>query len=148
MAVLNNIPQSVLHFLRRGEDANALDDKGRTLLMLAASRGHAEICRLLLEAGADPLIHDHEGIDALTLALGKGYAEVAALLRGYLAPLDIHATSIEESLSWIDSEDVFDLSSWEEYEASLPLSPCACWILRRSRWRWGFLSIARKSGVT
>jgi RNA polymerase primary sigma factor len=120
MAVLNNIPQTVQFFLSRGEDANALDGKGRTLLMLASSRGHAEICRLLIEAGADPCLNDNEGKDALAIALGKGYAGVAALLRGYLAPLEIHSTSIEDSPSGVDSEDGFDLSSWEEYEETPP----------------------------
>lgn len=120
MAVLNNIPQTVQLFLSRGEDANALDGKGRTLLTLAASRGHAEICRLLVEAGANPHIKDNEGKDALSTALGNGYAEVAALLRGYFAVSEIHSTSSEDFTSWLDSEDGFDLSNWEEYEETPP----------------------------
>jgi RNA polymerase primary sigma factor len=51
------------------------------LHVLAASRGHAEICRLLLEAGADPAHVDVEGNDALMAATAKGHQAVAEIIR-------------------------------------------------------------------
>lgn len=82
MAVLAGA-QAVVHFhIRRGDDINALDDKGRSPLMLAASKGHTETCRILLDAGADPLVLDNEGNDVLSIALATGRFDLAALLRG------------------------------------------------------------------
>jgi RNA polymerase primary sigma factor len=125
MAVLNDIQETVLLYVRRGESVNAIDEKGRSLLMLAASRGHVGMCRLLIEAGADLQAHDHEGKDALAIALDKGCADVAALLREHLALLQkIPIPSEAESLTETDwaavSEDGFDLSGWEEYEDTPP----------------------------
>lgn len=81
MAVLAGIKASVQLHVRLGGDVNACDDKGRTPLILAASRGHAEICRLLLEAGADPAHVDVEGNDALMAAMDKGHQAVAEIIR-------------------------------------------------------------------
>ena len=47
--------------LRAGTDLDATDTQGRSALILAASRGHLEVCKLLLEAGADPTIEGQRG---------------------------------------------------------------------------------------
>ncbi len=44
------------------------DNRGRTALMIAAERGHAEIVARLIEAGADPQTRDKDGKDARDLA--------------------------------------------------------------------------------
>jgi|GEM_PF-920868 len=80
MAVLAGIKASVQLHLRLGGAVDAMDDKGRTPLILAASRGHVEICRLLLDAGADLTHIDKEGNDALLAATAKGHHGVAELL--------------------------------------------------------------------
>jgi len=80
MAVLAGVQTAVRLHIRRGDDVNATDDKGRSALILAASRGHTETCRLLLEAGADPRTLDNDGNDALSLAEGGGRIELALLL--------------------------------------------------------------------
>ena len=87
MAVLSGVKASVQLHLRLGGDVDATDDKGRTPLILAASRGHAEICRLLLDAGADLAHIDMEGNDALRAATAKGHHAVAELIRAFAAPL-------------------------------------------------------------
>jgi len=56
--------------------------------MLAAYRDRLEICRLLLEEGADPTLRDDAGNDALTLALMRGQTETAALLAGTRTPVE------------------------------------------------------------
>ena len=54
---------------------------------LAAEEGHAEIVRVLLEAGADPLngIYPHrEATSALTIAKDRGYTAVVEVIEGWL----------------------------------------------------------------
>ena len=48
---------AVRHFLHdgfEGDVINARDDFGKTALILAAERGHTEVCRMILKAKADP----------------------------------------------------------------------------------------------
>lgn len=62
-------------------DLDAADNKGRSPLILAVSRGHVDICRLLLDAGADPTTKDYEGNDALAVARARGEAAVVQMLQ-------------------------------------------------------------------
>lgn len=62
-------------------DLDAADNKGRSPLILAVSRGHFDICRLLLDAGADPTTKDYEGNDALAVARARGEAAVVQMLQ-------------------------------------------------------------------
>lgn len=146
MAAITGTKPAVLLFLRRGNDINAMDDKGRSPLLLAAARGHAEICRLLLEAGADPTLRDAEGNDALSAAIGKGRNDVEAVLRSYLSPtqpeperrfsllsdagMGVNQSEIvgesdpDNQASIFSSDDeIYDLSVWEEDIESLPPPP-------------------------
>ena len=90
MAILAGATESVLLHLRSGGDANAADDKGRSPLILAASKGHLSICRLLLDRGADPTTCDHDGRSAFAVAEGRGFAELAA----FLAPVGEFAKAV------------------------------------------------------
>ena len=81
MALLAGAKDSVVFQLRRGADINGTDDRGRTPLMLAASRGHVELCRLLIEAGADLALVDAEGLDALQIATNKGSHELVEIVK-------------------------------------------------------------------
>mmetsp|Transcript_114165 Transcript_114165/g.355507 ORF Transcript_114165/g.355507 Transcript_114165/m.355507 type:complete len:288 (-) Transcript_114165:280-1143(-) len=61
-------------------DPNAGDDVGETPLMEAASVGDAELCRVLLEFGADALQPDRTGLVAADFAAGD--AAVVRLFNG------------------------------------------------------------------
>jgi hypothetical protein len=61
--------ESVRLLLKRGADVNAQDEYGETALMKACRRGHNDIIRELLKAGANRSIKDREGHVALDLAL-------------------------------------------------------------------------------
>lgn len=86
MAVIAGVEGSVRLHIARGDDLNARDSGGQTPLMLAAARNKQQICRLLLEAGADPLLIDQKGNNALSIAQTKGTREVALLLEAACSP--------------------------------------------------------------
>ncbi|MFI9273018.1 ankyrin repeat domain-containing protein [Kitasatospora sp. NPDC052896] len=78
---------SLAAFLDAGAPVNLSNDRGDTLLMLAAYHGHAEAVRLLLERGAEPDRANDRGQTPLAGAVFKGADEVlTALLEGGADP--------------------------------------------------------------
>ncbi|NOU14648.1 MAG: sigma-70 family RNA polymerase sigma factor [Methylococcaceae bacterium] len=131
MAVLSGVQAAVCLHIRRGIEVNAIDEKGRSPLILAASKGHTETCRILLEAGADPRMQDKEGNDALTIALGRKMDILAELLKERLSELDYDLATVASELNPVSSEnessaplnasdEEFDLSGWVSEEDSPP----------------------------
>src|SRR5436309_11439820 len=127
VALLAGSEKAVALHLRRGDDVNATDDHGTTALMLAASRGHASICQLLLDAGANPSLRDQRERDALIIAEQNGWREVAALLLPALVPrnddLDKGDRNVLHDCARGDNgiePDTFELSAWESYAQTLP----------------------------
>lgn len=80
MALLTGAVEAVHGYLNSGGDVNATDEKGRSPLILAASRGHRELCHLLVERGADPSQADVQGVNAVAAARARGFSEIVALL--------------------------------------------------------------------
>jgi ankyrin repeat protein len=68
MAIQIGTLDSVRLHLRASADVNAVDDKGRSPLILAALKGRADVCMLLLEEGADPGAINLVGNTAFVLA--------------------------------------------------------------------------------
>lgn len=138
LAVLSGAQTAVRFHIQRNVDLDARDGDGRTPLMLAALKGDIEICRLLLESGADPALVDRDGKDALTLAFGPGGSGAGILIREYLALLDRPTESVdmlpssnEERLEEIESnsadEETLDVSHWqEEIESPAPAGDASC----------------------
>ncbi|XP_067112346.1 transient receptor potential cation channel, subfamily N, member 1 [Osmerus mordax] len=73
--------------------AGALDYKahGSGPLHLASSGGHAEVVKVLLEAGAPPLLEDAEGMTAVHLAARRGHTHLLEVLKHSLS-LSISST--------------------------------------------------------
>jgi len=80
MAVQSGADKAVSLHLNKISDIDAVDEKGMTLLMLAALRGHSETCRILLEAGATPLLHNLDGLSAQCLAQANGHTETVSMI--------------------------------------------------------------------
>lgn len=81
MAVLTGVQKIVrLYINRENELVNSTDDKGRSPLMLAILKGHVEICRILLDAGANPRAVDCEGNDALSIATASDNSDLTLML--------------------------------------------------------------------
>ena len=57
--------------LAAGADVNNASENGWTALMLAAYRNHAEVAKVLLQAGANPDMKNHEGKTAWDYIKGK-----------------------------------------------------------------------------
>ncbi len=75
-------------YLDAGAPANLSNDRGDTLVMLAAYHGHADAVRALAERGADPDRANDRGQTPLAGAVFKGEGEViAALLAAGADPL-------------------------------------------------------------
>lgn len=72
MAALAGVEQTIRHFLNRGGAPDSTDDEGRSLLQLAASKGHVGICRLLIEAGASSGIPNGSTRDLQVEAISSG----------------------------------------------------------------------------
>lgn len=62
-------------------DIDYVDSTGKTVLMIAASYGHLNIVRWLLEKGARKDIVGPNGERAVDIALAQGHNEVVRLLQ-------------------------------------------------------------------
>lgn len=74
-------------YVDAGVPANLANDRGDTLVMLAAYHGHADAVRVLLQRGAEPDRANHQGQTPLAGAVFKGEQDVIkALLDGGADP--------------------------------------------------------------
>jgi ankyrin repeat protein len=79
--------ENLVAYVDAGIPANLTNDKGDTLVMLAAYHGHAETVAALLERGAEPDRLNDRGQSPLAGAVFKGEPEVVkALLDGGADP--------------------------------------------------------------
>lgn len=115
MALLAGTIASVRLHLRSGGDVNASDERGRSPLILAASKGRIDLCQLLLDEGADPEIRDHAGNSALAVAQAQGQTELASLLAPSATTTAIpQAVNKSGPTRTLPGDPVVDLSDWQE----------------------------------
>jgi ankyrin repeat protein/WD40 repeat protein len=77
-AIINEYPESIPFFIKKGADVNARDNNGDTPLHIATARGEIEAIKHLLKSGADPDIKDKAGKMPIDYA---GTQEVQILLK-------------------------------------------------------------------
>ena len=66
-----------------GLDVNKSDNDGWTSLMLAAYNGHTDVCRMLIQHGANCQSLNKQRQTALDLAMEKGHEGVTGVLSEY-----------------------------------------------------------------
>lgn len=80
-AVLKGQVETVSKLISQNKQlVNEKDSKGNTPLLVAAGVGHLNICKMLVEAGADPLAANVYGSNALHLAASYGKNKVVQWL--------------------------------------------------------------------
>ena len=70
--------------IKNGENVNQRETCNpvleRSMLAIAAGKGHLKICQLLMKHGADPDIGDLIGTTPLHMAASRGYTEICRIL--------------------------------------------------------------------
>ncbi|HEY4454835.1 MAG TPA: ankyrin repeat domain-containing protein [Pseudonocardiaceae bacterium] len=96
-------------YLDAGTPVNLANDRGDTLVMLAAYHGNTDTVRALLEHGADPNQANDVGQTPLAGAVFKGENEVvAALVQGGADP-NAGAPSAVEAARMFGKDDLLSL---------------------------------------
>jgi ankyrin repeat protein len=93
-------------YVDEGLPVNLTNDKGDSLLMLAAYHGHAELVSALLERGADPDQVNDRGQTPLAGAVFKGEDEVVRALRAAGADPDAGSPSARDTARMFGREDL------------------------------------------
>jgi DNA-binding MarR family transcriptional regulator len=134
MAIRLGVTNAVQLYVAKVVDLNSTDDGGMSPLMYAADAGQAQICRVLLEARADPLQCNDEGRDAYFFALRNGSSDVVGILRRFLGnPPEEELEKTEAAHSPVDDSafdhadrpptypnEGFYLTGWDEYSEAPP----------------------------
>jgi ankyrin repeat protein len=93
-----------------GADVTIQDLNGHTALMRAATEGHASVCSIALDFGANPsTVSPVDGNTASTLAAAKGYTDVYAVL---VAAGSVVRAVVEEETEADEYEDEEELNSY------------------------------------
>lgn len=125
-AVFNRDRQAVEFFLAHGVDVNyqGLDQvfpDGSTPLLAAARKGDMEMCRLLVEHGANVLLTNRDGDRPYTVAVEQGKDELAGYFKS-LEPADQHdlANKLRELKPYKLPPALLDFLQGEERRIDLP----------------------------
>ena len=78
---LSNDSKTIIEYLiQHGQYIDAVNEEGKTKLVLAAEIGKLDLCRILLEFEADPNLRDNNGMNAIDQVIFHGYTDVGNLL--------------------------------------------------------------------
>src|SRR5690349_5633578 len=80
-AVTSKDEGAVKSLLAQNADVDSRNSSGQTPLILSIISGQDHILRLLLKAGANPLLRDHTELNAIDWAERKGRTDIAEILR-------------------------------------------------------------------
>jgi ankyrin repeat protein len=105
--------ESVRRLVATGTGVNAksdvISDWGKTALMEASLRGHADIVGTLIKAGADVNVKDDYGETALMFASGKGHYGTVKLLLGAGAAVNVQSTGTSSTALMCAAKNGHDL---------------------------------------
>lgn len=80
LSLIHGDTESAIKHLETGHQVNCRDSAGRTPLIIAAQKGHRDLCAVLLQHGADIDAKDSSGNTALTLVQAAGRGDIAELI--------------------------------------------------------------------
>ncbi len=96
-------------YVDAGVPVNLTNDRGDSLVMLAAYHGHPETVTSLLERGADPNRPNDRGQTPLAGAVFKGETEVVRILVGHGADPAAGMPSALDTAAMFARQDLLDL---------------------------------------
>jgi hypothetical protein len=99
----------LLAYLDAGVQVNLANDRGDTLIMLAAYHGHTDTVKALLEHGADPNKANDVGQTPLAGAVFKGDDDVIGALVAGGADPDAGSPSAVEAARMFGKDDLLGL---------------------------------------
>jgi ankyrin repeat protein len=98
-------------YVEQGVPANLTDAVGNTLLMLAASNGHADTVKALVALGADPDRTNDHGQSPLAGSIIKGEDDVARVLVASGADPEVGTPNARATAQMFDRTDLLSHAS-------------------------------------
>ncbi|MFC8043316.1 ankyrin repeat domain-containing protein [Nocardia sp. NPDC057353] len=105
----NGAAAELAAYLDAGVPAELTNDRGDTLVMLAAYHGHPDAVRVLLERGADPDRANDRGQTPLAGAVFKGETEVVRALVAAGADPDAGSPSARDAAGMFGKSELLAL---------------------------------------
>ncbi|MBB3149770.1 RNA polymerase sigma factor (sigma-70 family) [Phyllobacterium trifolii] len=109
LALTAGVKAAVVFHLKRGVELNLPDKKGNLPLGVAASLGYNEICKLLIESGADLQRPDAHGKRAEDYALDRGHTALYDILSLQRIELERDASTSQPPSMHLNTEDIESL---------------------------------------
>ncbi|MCX4094249.1 ankyrin repeat domain-containing protein [Nocardia sp. alder85J] len=100
---------TLVAYLDAGVPVNLTNDRGDTLLMLAAYHGHADAVAALLERGADPNLGNDHGQTPAAGAIFKGEDEILRALLAAGADPDAGSPSARDAAAMFGKTEYLQL---------------------------------------
>ncbi|WP_312326772.1 sigma-70 family RNA polymerase sigma factor [Stenotrophomonas sp.] len=131
LAALRGDSHHVLRYLELGGDVEACDQQGRTLHMLAASKGHLQLCNLIAEhvlSSQNPAHHEEPTETAGTTVVRPASLEVLGLDGAQIPSQHLeHGVSTEAPCAVDDLQSEFFGAWTEDVGADAPLQDPEIW---------------------
>lgn len=131
LAALRGDSQHVLRYLELGGDVEACDQQGRTLHMLAASKGHLQLCELIAEHvlnSQHPARHEEPTEVAAATVVLPGRHEVAGLDGAQIPSQHLELGVSTEALCEADELQSEFFGAWiEDVDAAAPVQDPEIW---------------------
>jgi len=113
-ALFNGDVNGIEQHIKAGTDLNQLDPNGSSPLLIAATFGHADVCRVLTKAGVKLDVRNKDGSTALMTGAFLCYPEVVKVLLSAGADKEIKnnagATALDSVAGpWAEVKPIYDL---------------------------------------